>query len=96
MADDIKVTISPEELRVGQAVTIEVKISADLGKVERVVASVPDHDIAAVVPHIADNVYRLNYQVPWEAWPGKYQVKVYAQGDHWNQLGTTFLDVKVV
>ncbi|HHT28389.1 MAG TPA: hypothetical protein GXZ82_14285 [Firmicutes bacterium] len=96
MADNFKVTINPAELRAGQTVTIEVETAADLGQVERVVATVPDYDIAEVVPRIGDNLYRLNYQVPWEAWPGNYRVKVYARGVQGNQPATTFLDVKVV
>ncbi len=95
MIESIKVSVSPDVLRAGKPVTIEATIVGDTSEVKRVVATVPEYDLTETLSHVADNVYRLNITVPWEAPSGTYNVEVYAQGAQWNILHKTYVTVNV-
>jgi|GEM_PF-403203 len=74
----IRAEITPTTAKSGDMVTLKAYLNDIAGQIKNVYATVPQYGIWEVLYPSGNNTYTINYTIPWEAPPGRYEVSVYA------------------
>lgn len=79
------VQFTPERPAPGEQVTIDVRVEEVEGEVASVHLSVPEGAIFETLEAKEKGVYSLTRPVPYEAYPGSYEMRLYARDKEGNR-----------